>query len=39
MSTIIIVGIVVIASCAFGIYAAMNVEQKPKNKSTTHKHA
>jgi len=35
MITLIMVGVVVVTSCAFGIYAAMHVETK-KNKS--HKH-
>ena len=37
MSTIIIVSIVVLVSCAFALYVGLNAENNPKHKNR-HKH-
>lgn len=41
MSTIVMVSVMVVVSCAFGVFVLFNAEDKPKRKSTQnpHKHA
>lgn len=38
MSTIIIVSVVVLISCAFALYVGLNAEDKTKHKAPPHKH-